>query len=61
MLRATPERCARCGKGPIPGDPWEAGHVNAVALGGGNAVQREHRSCNRRAGAEVRMEKARRA
>ena len=44
--------CARCGKGPIDGDPWEAGHITDVALYGPNGnLQREHRSCNRRAGA----------
>jgi hypothetical protein len=60
MLALTPEICARCGKGPIPDDPWDAGHVVAVALGGGLAVQREHRSCNRRDGARVRIAKANR-
>lgn len=53
MLAQTPEICARCGKGPIPGDPWEAGHIQAAALGGGPEVRREHRSCNRRHGAQL--------
>lgn len=53
MLRSTPEVCARCGGGPRLGDPWEAGHVVAAALGGGPEVRREHRSCNRKAGGEL--------
>ena len=53
LLAATPEICWRCGGGPRPGDPWEAGHVIDAARGGGPQVAREHRSCNRRAGAEL--------
>jgi hypothetical protein len=49
-----PAICARCGGGPRPGDPWDAGHVVSVVLGGGPEVRPEHRSCNRRAGPEVR-------
>jgi hypothetical protein len=49
-----PAVCARCGQGPRLGDPWEAGHVQAVALGGGGEVRPEHRSCNRRHGAQLR-------
>jgi hypothetical protein len=58
MLRAMaqgtiPAVCARCGEGPRDTDPWEAGHVEAVALGGGAQVRPEHRSCNRRHGAQL--------
>jgi hypothetical protein len=56
MLRSTPEICGRCGQGPRANDPWEAGHIVAVALGGGPEVRREHRSCNRRHGAQLRHE-----
>ena len=59
MLRSTPEVCARCGLGPRAWDPWEAGHVEDVVNGGGPEVQREHRSCNRRAGAKVAHERTR--
>ena len=54
LFLTTPEICARCGKGPIHGDPWEAGHRKDVAIYGPNGdLQREHRSCNRRAGAQT--------
>jgi len=54
LLAQTPPVCWRCGKGTIPGDPWEAGHVSDVALHGPNLeLRREHRSCNRRAGAQL--------
>jgi hypothetical protein len=46
-------RCRRCLLGPIAGDPWEAGHLQDRALGGGPDVVLEHRSCNRRAGAQL--------
>ena len=59
MLASTPEICARCGKGPILGDPWEAGHV--LDLGAGSEVRREHRSCNRRAGAQLAAQRKREA
>jgi len=49
-----PALCQRCGLGPRAGDPWEAGHASDVALGGGPEVRPEHRSCNRRAGAELK-------
>ncbi len=61
MLATTPEICARCGMGPRAADPWEAGHVTDLALGGANEVQREHRSCNRKAGAQLGMALARRS
>lgn len=48
--------CRRCGVGPKVGDPWEAGHVQDRALGGGPDVVLEHRSCNRRAGAQLGAE-----
>jgi len=51
MLTTTPEVCARCGEGPRVDDPWEGGHIRA--LGGGPELQREHRSCNRRHGAQL--------
>jgi hypothetical protein len=60
MLATTPEICARCGGGPRAADPWEAGHVVDLALGGGPEVQREHRSCNRRAGGLISGAKLRR-
>jgi hypothetical protein len=54
LFASSPEICARCGKGPIYGDPWEAGHIQDVARYGPNGnLQREHRSCNRRAGAQL--------
>lgn len=60
MLASTPEVCSRCGRGPIQGDPWEAGHITDAALGGGPEVRREHRSCNRRAGGKLQVELKRR-
>lgn len=48
-----PAICRRCGQGPKADDPWEAGHVHDAALGGGPEVGPEHRSCNRRAGAQL--------
>lgn len=51
----VPAICARCRRGSIQGDPWEAGHVVSVALGGGPEVRPEHRSCNRKAGVGVRV------
>jgi hypothetical protein len=53
-MATSPEVCWRCGGGPRPDDPWEAGHVVPVSLGGGPEVRREHRSCNRRHGGELR-------
>jgi hypothetical protein len=54
LFASSPEICARCGKGPILNDPWEAGHIQDVARFGPNGnLQREHRSCNRRAGAQL--------
>ena len=54
LLATAPLICARCGLGPLPGDPWEAGHVEDIALVGPHTkLQREHRSCNRRAGAQT--------
>jgi hypothetical protein len=52
LMAMSPQVCMRCGQGPRYGDPWEAGHV--TALGGGTALQREHRSCNRRHGAKLK-------
>jgi hypothetical protein len=49
-----PAICARCRKGPRPNDPWEAGHVVSVALGGGPEIRPEHRSCNRKAGGQLK-------
>jgi hypothetical protein len=52
---SIPAICARCGQGSRPNDPWEAGHIVSVALGGGPEVRPEHRSCNRKAGAELNV------
>jgi hypothetical protein len=56
---AVPAICCRCGQGPRPGDPWEAGHL--IPHGGSSEVRLEHRSCNRRHGARLKeaMRKAR--
>lgn len=42
-VRQTARRCHLCGKGAIPGDPWEADHVDDEGL-----LLPAHRSCNRR-------------
>src|SRR4030095_718860 len=49
-----PAICARCGWGTRPWDPWEAGHLRP--LGQGPEVRPEHRSCNRRHGAQLKEE-----
>lgn len=47
--------CARCGLPGTAEDPLTAGHVIARSQGGGDGpLQPEHRSCNSRAGAELR-------
>jgi hypothetical protein len=57
LLASSPEICWRCGEGPRLGDPWEAGHITDVAVHGPNLeLRREHRSCNRRAGAQLGAE-----
>jgi hypothetical protein len=44
-------KCAICGKGYLPGDPFEMAHDIAVILGGGNGTtQWAHRTCNRAEG-----------
>lgn len=48
-----PAICIRCHGGPRLGDPWEAGHLVDAVFGGGPEIGPEHRSCNRRAGAQT--------
>lgn len=47
--------CSRCLEPIDPTEPWDAGHIDDLALGGAadGAVAPEHRSCNRRAGARL--------
>ena len=47
--------CWRCGKQIKPDEPWDAGHLEDLALGGRPDGERapEHRSCNRSAGAKL--------
>lgn len=59
--------CWRCGEPIVPdlsldGDGWDAGHAVSIAEGGHPDGVRvpEHAACNRRAGAELRVELARR-
>jgi 5-methylcytosine-specific restriction endonuclease McrA len=49
-------RCMRCGQRARVADPWEPGHIIDVAQGGTDQISNlrpEHRSCNRKAGAEL--------
>lgn len=48
-LRDVDQTCWHCGRGPLPGDPFERGHVGVPNSDGGREVQWEHRSCNRKA------------
>jgi hypothetical protein len=48
-----PAVCGRCGGAIRPGQAWDVGHVQAYALGGGLGFRPEHRSCNRRHGAQL--------
>jgi len=48
-----PWYCGRCGGLIEEGEAWDAGHLRDVALGTDGAVRHEHRSCNRRAGAQL--------
>lgn len=52
QVLAMAVRCAICGGGPRPGDPWEAHHVQAYADSGVHAgnLAPAHRSCNRKRG-----------
>lgn len=59
--------CWRCRRVIVPdptqrGDGWDAGHVVSIGEGGhpDGARVPEHSDCNRRAGAELRVELARR-
>lgn len=47
--------CSRCLEPIHPDEPWDAGHIDDLALGGAadGPVAPEHRSCNRRAGARL--------
>lgn len=47
--------CPKCGKPIRPGEPWQAGHVADLALGGATAgpMVPEHRSCGSSAGAKL--------
>lgn len=45
-VRKTAQRCHLCGKGPIPGDPWEADHTDDDP--DLPPLLPAHRSCNRR-------------
>jgi hypothetical protein len=47
--------CPRCGDPIRPDEPWDVGHVLALAEGGHPAGPRrpEHAACNRRAGAQM--------
>lgn len=48
--------CWRCGREIRQGEPWDAGHLEAVILGGGPEVRHEHRSCNRKHGGQLHGE-----
>jgi hypothetical protein len=47
--------CPRCGRPILPGQDWDVGHVDDLALGGhpGGRVRAEHALCNRRAGGRL--------
>ena len=47
--------CWRCAQPIDPAEPWDAGHLDDLALGGDPAGERqpEHRACNRSAGAQL--------
>lgn len=49
-----PVTCPRCGKPIRPGDAWDLGHAQDLALGGDKRHRRpEHANCNRSAGAAL--------
>jgi 5-methylcytosine-specific restriction endonuclease McrA len=55
-IAETAESCWICGRGPVPGDPFECDHVVPLALGGTNDesnLQAAHASCNRRRGGQL--------
>ncbi len=47
--------CRRCGRPILPGQAWDAGHVEDLGLGGapGGLVVPEHSACNRSAGGDL--------
>src|SRR3954462_63083 len=54
-----PQPCPRCDRDVMPWEPWDLDHVGApLALGGEHNpdIRPAHRSCNRRAGAELRQQ-----
>ena len=55
LVESGRAKCWRCGEPINPTDPWDAGHLDDLALGGapGGERQPEHRSCNRSAGAKL--------
>lgn len=52
----VPAVCGRCLQPLDPDGPWDAGHVEAVVLGGGPEVRPEHVRCNRRHGGQLHGE-----
>lgn len=61
-VEAGDAKCWRCGEPILPGEPWDAGHVVAIAEGGHPDGKRlpEHRGrCNRRDGARIAAERRR--
>ena len=55
VVEAGQARCWRCGQPIQPGEPWDAGHLTDLALGGdpSGEVRPEHARCNRAAGAAL--------
>jgi hypothetical protein len=51
-----PRICGRCLQPLLPGEPWDAGHIEAAALGGGPEVRPEHVRCNRGDGARLKAQ-----
>jgi hypothetical protein len=56
MVEAGGAACARCGRPILPGEPWDAGHVD----GDPNVYSGpEHRSCNRASAAHAAQRRRR--
>lgn len=48
IVRETAVTCWICGQGAIPGDPWQADHLNPGEHGNKAILLPAHASCNRK-------------